>query len=47
MKRDYVLVMKAKQLTERQATELMAKSIQTTKSIAPGRRTVVGIGKRG
>ncbi len=46
MNRDYVLVMKTKQLTTRQATELMAKNIQTAKRIAPGRRNVVGIERR-
>lgn len=47
MKRDYVLIMKAKGLTQKQAAALGMRAVSTAKEIAPGRRNILALEKKG
>ncbi len=45
--RDYTLILKAKNLTEKQQTKMVMESRSIINRIAPNSRTVVGIEKKG
>ena len=47
MKRDYVLILKARDLTRKQAASLSMRATVAAKTIAPGRRNILAIEKKG
>lgn len=47
MKKDYVLVFKAKEMTDREQTRMVMEARSVVNRIAPSSRTIVGIEKKG
>ncbi len=47
MKRDYVLIMKVRNLTQKQAFQVGMRAVTKAKEIAPGRRDILAITQKG